>query len=54
MGFEKTMNAILDNLPTEDRQTLLFSATQTRSVKGKREKRDKKWYFFTKIVLTDC
>jgi len=33
MGFEKTMNAILDNLPTEDRQTLLFSATQTRSVK---------------------
>ena len=38
MGFEKTMNAILDNLPTEDRQTLLFSATQTRSVKGKWEK----------------
>ena len=35
MGFEKTMNAILENLPTEDRQTLLFSATQTRSVKGK-------------------
>ena len=34
MGFEKTMNAILENLPTEDRQTLLFSATQTRSVKG--------------------
>ena len=33
MGFEKSMNAIIDNLPTEDRQTLLFSATQTRSVK---------------------
>ena len=33
MGFEKTMNAILENLPQEDRQTLLFSATQTRSVK---------------------
>ena len=33
MGFEKTMNAILENLPREDRQTLLFSATQTRSVK---------------------
>ena len=41
MGFEKTMNAILDNLPTEDRQTLLFSATQTRSVKGKRERKKK-------------
>eukprot|EP00093_Oithona_nana_P008336 08336.XXX_198976_201002_1 [CDS] Oithona nana genome sequencing. len=33
MGFEKSMNAIIENLPTEDRQTLLFSATQTRSVK---------------------
>ena len=33
MGFEKSMNAIIQNLPTEDRQTLLFSATQTRSVK---------------------
>ena len=32
MGFAKTMNAIIDNLPTE-RQTLLFSATQTKSVK---------------------
>ena len=42
MGFEKTMNAILDNLPTEDRQTLLFSATQTRSVKGKWGKSYKK------------
>ena len=30
MGFAETMNAILQNLPTEDRQTLLFSATQTR------------------------
>ncbi|ODN00549.1 putative ATP-dependent RNA helicase DDX10 [Orchesella cincta] len=32
MGFEKDMNAILDHLPNE-RQTLLFSATQTKSVK---------------------
>ncbi|RHZ80860.1 hypothetical protein Glove_131g79 [Diversispora epigaea] len=32
MGFEKTVNAIIDNLPKE-RQTLLFSATQTNSVK---------------------
>ncbi len=33
MGFAEQMNAILDNLPREGRQTLLFSATQTRSVK---------------------
>lgn len=32
MGFETTMNAIIENLPAE-RQTLLFSATQTKSVK---------------------
>lgn len=32
MGFEPTMNAIIENLPPE-RQTLLFSATQTKSVK---------------------
>ncbi|XP_025425125.1 probable ATP-dependent RNA helicase DDX10 [Sipha flava] len=32
MGFEQTMNSIIDNLPPE-RQTLLFSATQTKSVK---------------------
>ncbi|CAB3254335.1 unnamed protein product [Arctia plantaginis] len=32
MGFEATMNAIIENLPSE-RQTLLFSATQTKSVK---------------------
>ncbi|XP_075975722.1 putative ATP-dependent RNA helicase DDX10 [Anticarsia gemmatalis] len=32
MGFEATMNAIIENLPP-DRQTLLFSATQTKSVK---------------------
>lgn len=32
MGFEQTMNAIIENLPP-GRQTLLFSATQTRSVK---------------------
>jgi len=33
MGFEKTLNAILQNIPS-DRQTLLFSATQTKSVKS--------------------
>ncbi|KAL3276680.1 hypothetical protein HHI36_012050 [Cryptolaemus montrouzieri] len=32
MGFEETMNAIIANLPVK-RQTLLFSATQTKSVK---------------------
>lgn len=32
LGFSTTMNAIIDNLPP-DRQTLLFSATQTKSVK---------------------
>ena len=32
LGFSKTLNAILQNLP-KDRQTLLFSATQTKSVK---------------------
>ncbi|KAI9244985.1 P-loop containing nucleoside triphosphate hydrolase protein [Phascolomyces articulosus] len=32
MGFQKTVNAIIDNLP-KSRQTMLFSATQTRSVK---------------------
>lgn len=32
MGFRDTMNGIIENLPTE-RQTLLFSATQTKSVK---------------------
>lgn len=32
MGFETTMNAIIENLPPK-RQTLLFSATQTKSVK---------------------
>jgi ATP-dependent RNA helicase DDX10/DBP4 len=31
LGFRQTMEAIIDNLPTE-RQTLLFSATQTKSV----------------------
>ena len=29
MGFAQTMNGIIENLPPE-RQTLLFSATQTR------------------------
>ncbi|XP_074072736.1 putative ATP-dependent RNA helicase DDX10 [Macrotis lagotis] len=32
MGFADTMNAIIENLPPK-RQTLLFSATQTKSVK---------------------
>ncbi|CAG2169810.1 unnamed protein product [Oppiella nova] len=32
MGFAATMNAIIENLP-QRRQTLLFSATQTKSVK---------------------
>lgn len=32
MGFQQTMNAIIANLPLK-RQTLLFSATQTKSVK---------------------
>ncbi|KAI9501373.1 ATP-dependent RNA helicase dbp4 [Coemansia spiralis] len=32
MGFKKSMNAIIANLP-QQRQTLLFSATQTKSVK---------------------
>lgn len=32
MGFAQTLNAIVENLPTS-RQTLLFSATQTKSVK---------------------
>lgn len=31
MGFEKTMNSILENLPLK-RLTLLFSATQTKYV----------------------
>ena len=34
MGFSATVNAILHNLPKRDRQTLLFSATQTKSVKS--------------------
>lgn len=32
MGFEKTIDSIIENLPN-NRQTLLFSATQTKSVK---------------------
>lgn len=31
LGFQKTVNAIIENLP-KSRQTLLFSATQTRNV----------------------
>lgn len=34
MGFKKTLDAIVENLPKEGRQTLLFSATQTKSVKA--------------------
>ena len=30
MGFAATLDAILDNLPTQGRQTLLFSATPVR------------------------
>uniref|UniRef100_A0A383V4Y6 ATP-dependent RNA helicase n=1 Tax=Tetradesmus obliquus TaxID=3088 RepID=A0A383V4Y6_TETOB len=33
MGFAATLDAIIANLPTEGRQTLLFSATQTKSVR---------------------
>ena len=32
LGFEQTMNAVIENLPMK-RQTLLFSATQTKSVR---------------------
>lgn len=32
LGFQKTVNAILEHIPCE-RQTLLFSATQTKSVR---------------------
>lgn len=33
MGFKSTLDAIIQNMP-EDRQTLLFSATQTKDVKA--------------------
>ncbi|KAJ1651981.1 ATP-dependent RNA helicase dbp4 [Dispira simplex] len=33
LGFRRTMNAILENLPKQERTTWLFSATQTKSVK---------------------
>jgi len=33
LGFSDQLNSILDYLPKEGRQTLLFSATQTKSVK---------------------
>lgn len=32
LGFQQTMNSIIENLP-ENRQTLLFSATQTKSIR---------------------
>ena len=32
LGFEQAMNSVIENLP-EERQTLLFSATQTKSIK---------------------
>lgn len=34
MGFERTMNSIIENLPPK-RQTLLFSATQTKYVSSR-------------------
>lgn len=34
LGFAQTMNAVIENLPSE-RQTLLFSATQTKYVLSK-------------------
>lgn len=34
MGFKQTIKNIVSNLPVENRQTLLFSATQTKSVKA--------------------
>jgi hypothetical protein len=36
MGFAATLDAILENLPREGRQTMLFSATQTKSVRVSR------------------
>lgn len=33
MGFENTLDAILDHIPKNERQTLLFSATQTKKIK---------------------
>lgn len=33
MGFENTLDAILENIPKQGRQTLLFSATQTKRVR---------------------
>jgi len=33
LGFAATVDAILENLPRAGRQTMLFSATQTKSVK---------------------
>ena len=38
MGFAATLNAILENLPNR-RQTLLFSATQTKSVRRPQTRR---------------
>jgi len=33
MGFSAQLNSILDYIPSEGRQTMLFSATQTKSVR---------------------
>jgi ATP-dependent RNA helicase DDX10/DBP4 len=33
MGFSEQLNSILEYIPSGSRQTLLFSATQTKSVK---------------------
>jgi ATP-dependent RNA helicase DDX10/DBP4 len=34
MGFAATLDAILENLPQQGRQTLLFSATQVCSLRA--------------------
>jgi ATP-dependent RNA helicase DDX10/DBP4 len=33
LGFSQQLNSILSYLPSDGRQTLLFSATQTKSIK---------------------
>lgn len=47
MGFSETLNAILQNLPI-NRQTLLFSATQTKSIRDLARLSLKVFNFFTK------
>jgi ATP-dependent RNA helicase DDX10/DBP4 len=50
MGFSKELNAILENLP-KTRQTLLFSATQTKSVKDLARLSLKVTYYQTCFIL---